>query len=139
MRTLRFTLLAHSLISTSGIAGMSPAAKLVRLMSSRSRVEAHRHVELEARGDRRARRRDRAGAKVTSPVVGSQLQSSPSSSSTPSTATSTVPATGLRIVARIGRVRAAIGLDELERRRRAVAGADRLVGRPPASPPARRT
>ena len=60
-------------------------------------VEADRHVEVEAGGDRGAGRRDVAGAKVTSPVAASQAKAVRRACSTPSTATRTLPATGLAI------------------------------------------
>jgi len=58
-------------------------------------IEAHRHVEGEARRDDGAWRG--AAAKVTTPVAGSQLKPEPTACSTPLSATRTVPPTGLAI------------------------------------------
>ena len=65
------------------------------------------------------------GRKVISPVVVSSVQAVPLGDGVPATATFTVPATGLRMMRTILRAgAAAIGLDQLKRRRAAVAPAD---------------
>ena len=82
-------------ISTSGIAGIAPGREGCEVDQELVGVEADRHVEGEAGGDRGAGGGRRPGRKVTSPVVASSVKSSPRAFSTPPTATRTLPATGL--------------------------------------------
>ena len=86
----------YGTISTSGIFGHLARLEGGEVDVELVGVEADRHVEGEAGGDA-APGAGRRPAKVTSPVAGSQVKSGPSACSTPSTATRTVPATGLAI------------------------------------------
>src|SRR3954468_243243 len=91
-------------------------------------VEADRHVEDEAGGDRGARRRDVAWREGDEPgrrVAGESGRALLD----PADRDPHAARDGFRDDALIGRVHSTVGLDELERQGRAVAGADALIGR----------
>ena len=87
-------------------------------------IEADRHVEQEAGGDGGTE----AGAVVKVDEAGQRVDGEAGRPFGPATATRTDPATGLVIGRNVGIEARAVLLGQLERRGRAVAGADRLVG-----------
>ncbi len=90
-------MLLHSLISTNGMFGIAPAAKRRQIDLEIIGVEAHRHVEQEAGGHRRAPRRHVPGEERHEAGRGIDGERRALRRSVPATATRTLPATGLAI------------------------------------------